>query len=244
MTKASILDNSFKSSHESSPKVYAMIVAAGTGSRYGADIPKQYLKAAGKTIVQHSVAKLVNSKYINDCQLVISTEDTVAKSLTWAGPIRFCFGGDERWKSVFAGVKAIENTGAKPDDFVLIHDAARPCVMSDDIDAVITTALTERYGAILATPVADTLKKVDDMGIIVKTADRADLWQAQTPQVFRLKYLKQVLLEVEAKGLSITDEASGFEQLGFPIRIVEGSRTNIKLTYPSDLSLIEFLLSK
>lgn len=223
-------------------KVYAMIVAAGKGSRYGADVPKQYLQVAGKTVVEHSVAQLAKSKHVTNCQLVIAKEDEVARQLAWALPMRFCIGGAERWHSVQAGVQAIIANGANEDDLILIHDAARPCVLADDIDRVVEAAMNEQYGAILATPVADTLKQVAANGMINKTIDRSQLWQAQTPQVFRVGYLQQVLNAVAEKGLHITDEASGFEQLGYAIRVVEGSRSNMKLTYPSDLAMVGFLL--
>lgn len=224
------------------PTVYTMIVAAGNGSRYGADIPKQYIAISGQTMLQHSVAKLAKSKYIDHCLLVIAKDDILAKTLNWDLPIHFCTGGVERWQSVMAGVAAIANAGAQANDLIVIHDAARPCVLPEDIDAVITSAMLEPYGAILATPVADTLKQVNDKGMIEQTVARDKLWQAQTPQVFRLGYLQKVLKAVAEQGIHITDEASGFEQLGYPIRIVEGSRSNIKLTYPSDLNLISMLL--
>ncbi|PIE47553.1 MAG: 2-C-methyl-D-erythritol 4-phosphate cytidylyltransferase [Gammaproteobacteria bacterium] len=223
-------------------KVFAMVVAAGKGSRYGADVPKQYLTVNHKTIVEHSVSQLAKSQYIKSCHLVIAEDDEIAKRLDWALVMQFCVGGAERWHSVQAGVQAVADSGASSSDLVLIHDAARPCVLPKDIDNVIQVAMNEPYGAILATPVADTLKQVDKWRVITQTVDRSKLWQAQTPQVFRLGYLQKVLTVVAEQGVHITDEASGFEQLGYPIKVVEGSRCNMKLTYPSDLALIGFLL--
>ncbi|WP_434354311.1 2-C-methyl-D-erythritol 4-phosphate cytidylyltransferase [Psychrobacter sp. HD31] len=223
--------------------VFAMIVAAGKGSRYGANIPKQYLTVNHKTVVEHSVSQLAKSQYIKHCHLVISNDDKTAKTLDWALAMQFCIGGAERWHSVQAGMQAIVESSARSNDLVLIHDAARPCVLPKDVDNVIEAAMDEPYGAILATPVADTLKQVDAKGVITQTVDRSKLWQAQTPQVFRLGYLQKVLKTVAEQGVHITDEASGFEQLGYPIKVVEGSRSNMKLTYPSDLDLIGFLLN-
>ncbi len=238
--------------------LYCLIVGAGKGSRFGADTPKQYVTIDNQTVVQHCVAKLAQSSYVCNginnavtlginssveyCHLVIAEDDTLAKKLTWAMPMRFVIGGAERWQSVQAGVNAIADEGAKDDDLVLIHDAGRPCVNPQDIDKVIAMALTEPFGAILATPVVDTLKQVGEKQQIERTVDRQHLWQAQTPQVFRFGVLREVLSEVTQKGLMITDEASGFEQLGYPIKVVSGSRNNIKLTYPEDLQLLKALI--
>ncbi len=242
--------------------VHGLIVAAGKGRRFGSELPKQYLpisvdinktdadktsskainRSATQTILQHSVAKLAQSQYIDSCYLVVAKDDEYAHSLDWVLPVRFAIGGDERWHSVQAGVSAIYADGAKDDDLVLIHDAARPCVQADDIDAVIEVADSEPYGAILATSVADTLKKVSEDATIIATIDRQGLWQAQTPQVFRLGYLQQVLTTVAEQGIHITDEASGFETLGYPVKVVAGSRSNIKLTYSDDLPLLQAIL--
>lgn len=229
-----------------------MIVAAGRGSRFGAAIPKQYLSIHGQTLLQHSVAKLAGSVHINNCLLVIAEDDDTAKKLSFTLPIYFAIGGAERWQSVLAGLDTIIAAGAEDSDLVLIHDAARPAVPLYDIESVIETAMVEHYGAILATPVADTLKQsepsVDSNKLsnqhcyIAKTVDRSDIWQAQTPQVFRVRELRQVLTYVAVHQLSITDEASAFEYLNLPIRLVKGSRQNIKLTYADDSILMTALL--
>ncbi len=141
------------------PSVHAMIVAAGRGSRFGASIAKQYTMLQGQTLLQHSVARLACSTYIDNCLLVIAADDSTAQTLDFALPIYCAIGGAERWQSVQAGVEAISNAGANDTDLVLIHDAARPAVPSHDINNVIEAAMSEPYGAILATPVADTLKE-------------------------------------------------------------------------------------
>ncbi len=243
------------------PSVHAMIVAAGRGSRFGASIAKQYTMLQGQTLLQHSVARLACSNYIDKCLLVIATDDSTAQTLDFTLPIYYAIGGSERWQSVQAGVEAISNTGAKDTDLVLIHDAARPAVPSHDIDKVIEAAMLEPYGAILATPVADTLKEsyIDSSAhseltnnhvytskqhsYAKRTIDRSNMWQAQTPQVFRLEQLQLVLAHVSEHSLAITDEASAFEHLKMPIQLVSGSRQNIKLTYPDDAILLAAILT-
>ena len=242
------------------PRTYAMIVAAGRGSRFGASVAKQYTQLQDQTLLQLSVARLASSQYINRCLLVVAEDDSTASTLDFAIPVYYAIGGDERWQSVQAGVTAISDTGADDSDLVLIHDAARPAVPSHDVDQVIAAALAEPYGAILATPVADTLKtsytksattdKLLDNALdnrsqhyyAKRTIDRSSMWQAQTPQVFRLGALKKVLNYVAEHQFSITDEASAFEYLDLPIRLVAGSRQNIKLTYPDDALLLSAIL--
>lgn len=244
--------------------IHAMIVAAGRGSRFGAPIAKQYTILQGKTLLQHSVARLACSAYIDKCLLVVAADDSTAQTLGFELPIYYVIGGAERWQSVQAGVEAISNAGAEESDLVLIHDAARPAVPSHDIDKVIEAAISEPYGAILATPVADTLKESHDQSASNHTAqselvdipvnssshsyarrtiDRSRIWQAQTPQVFRLGELRKVLAYVCKHQLGITDEASAFEHLNLPIRLVTGSRQNIKLTYPDDATLLAAILN-
>ena len=248
------------------PNIHAMIVAAGRGSRFGAYIAKQYTMLQGQTLLQHSVARLACSAYINQCLLVIAADDNTARTLKFALPIEYAIGGVERWQSVQAGVEAIRQSGAEDSDLVLIHDAARPAVPQQDIDKVIEAAMLEPYGAILATPVADTLKQsyahsttqsnpVNEPAIVnstvnsssysyaKRTIDRSNMWQAQTPQVFRLDQLQRVLSYVAENQLAITDEASAFEHLEMPIRLVSGSRQNIKLTYPDDAILLAAILT-
>lgn len=223
--------------------IHALIVAAGKGSRFGSQLPKQYTPILGKTILEQSVLALSASKYIDAVNLVIARDDSTAEHLAFNVPMAFVEGGAERWQSVQAGVDAIFDKGGHNDDLILIHDAARPCIRTEHINAVIETAKSEPYGAILGVPVADTLKRVDENHQIETTIDRSQLWQAQTPQVFKAGVLRDVLNEVAAQSLMITDEASAFELMGYPIAMVQGNNQNIKLTYADDLSLIEAILS-
>ena len=221
-------------------KIFGLIVAAGRGSRFGGDIPKQYHKIGDKTVLEHSVARL-NLPMITDLTVVVAKDDAYARQLNlpFDRTVYFADGGDERWQSVWAGVQAIRERGADDNDWVLIHDAARPCLPSDDLIALCQS--DEKYGAILATPVVDTLKKVNNQQI-EQTVDRSQLWQALTPQMFRLKALEQVLIKVHQDGLMITDEASAFELAGLPIGIVPASRSNMKLTHADDLPIIQAIL--
>lgn len=250
-------------SMNTTPNIHAMIVAAGRGSRFGASVAKQYTMLQGQTLLQHSVARLARSRYVDKCLLVIAADDSTAQTLEFALPIHYTNGGVERWQSVQAGVETIRQSGAKDSDLVLIHDAARPAVPSQDINQVIEAAMLEPYGAILATPVADTLKqsvlasyghastdsdainsaKIQQHLYIERTLERNNMWQAQTPQVFRLGQLREVLDYVEKHGLTITDEASAFEYLELPIRLVAGNRQNIKLTYSDDAILLTAILT-
>lgn len=250
------------------PSVHAMIVAAGRGSRFGSDLPKQYTSLNGYTLLQHSVARLSTSHDIQTCLLVLAADDTTAMTLSFALPVWYAIGGEERWQSVLAGLIAIIEKGAADDDLILIHDAARPAVTRQDIKAVIDAAKKEPYGAILATAVVDTLKRSQLQShalkpslrptdvltgktpsnyalqtYAVQTIDRSEIWQAQTPQVFRVVQLRRVLEHVESHSLEITDEASAFEHLQLPIRLVNGSRHNIKLTYPEDALLLSAILN-
>ncbi|MGP4952260.1 2-C-methyl-D-erythritol 4-phosphate cytidylyltransferase [Psychrobacter sp. T6-1] len=228
------------------PKLHAMIVAAGRGSRFGASVPKQYTILGNQTLLQHSVGRLAQSEQITECLLVVAADDNTAQNLKFAMPVFYATGGTERWQSVSAGIEAIMSKGASDDDLILIHDAARPTVPLADIDEVIAAAKLEPYGAILAAPVADTLKQAqqDDTSrcYVSHTVDREGMWQAQTPQVFRAGALTKVLEHVALQHLSITDEASAFEYLNLPIRLVTGSQQNIKLTYADDELLILSLI--
>lgn len=232
-----------------SPQVHAMIVAAGRGSRFGASIPKQYIIIDGQTLLQHSVARLSKSDDVAECLLVIAPDDDTAQDLSFDLPTWFAVGGSERWHSVRAGVEAIIDRGAHDDDLILIHDAARPSVPCADIDNVIKAAKLEPYGAILGAPVADTLKQSHTQDsdeaspcYIARTVNREHIWQAQTPQVFRVGSLNKVLGYIDRHNISITDEASAFEHLNLPVRIVTGSRQNIKLTFADDAVLISSVL--
>lgn len=226
-----------------SDKIFALMVAAGSGSRFGSSTPKQYLKVAGKTVLEHSIDRL-SLPQITDLTLVLSADDKFAQGLPFAGKVHFALGGAERFLSVLSGIDAIKQRGAQASDWILIHDAVRPCVSIVDVQRLIETAVHSDdtvAGAILATPVVDTLKFVQNEQI-QHTINRQSLWQAQTPQMFRLADLEAMFATVLKEGCMITDEASGFELLGRTVKVVAGSKLNLKLTYPEDLAMIELIL--
>ncbi|WP_227431212.1 2-C-methyl-D-erythritol 4-phosphate cytidylyltransferase [Psychrobacter sp. I-STPA6b] len=236
-------ESSIKQSDQT-PQVHTLVVAAGKGSRFGAERPKQYTSLLGKPVLLHSLEKLSRSQFIEHVFLVIAKDDAYAQTLNYPLAVTTVYGGAERWLSVMAGVEAIwQQPDSNDADLVLIHDAARPAVMPEHIDAVIETAAQVEYGAILGVPVVDTMKQVARDSNIIQTVDRQNLWQAQTPQVFRLGVLRDMLHRMSESDGVITDEASGFERLGLPIKIVEGSRLNIKMTHPEDVKLLEAILN-
>ncbi|SMY36283.1 2-C-methyl-D-erythritol 4-phosphate cytidylyltransferase [Photobacterium andalusiense] len=221
----------------------AVVPAAGVGSRMAADRPKQYLHIAGKTILEHTVDRLLSLTEITRVVIAISADDPYFPLLPLATDPRIIVvdGGAERADSVFAGLAAIENDNA----WVLVHDAARPCVRQADLRALITAAISSDCGAILATPVRDTMKRGLHHSTppqISHTVDRDNLWHALTPQMFRVGLLRQSLTSALAQGATITDEASALEFCGYTPLLVTGRSDNLKVTQPEDLALAEFYL--
>lgn len=227
-------------------KIHTVVVSAGVGKRFGSDQPKQYQTILGKTILQYSVDALSQVVDITSCYLVISQQDTIAKNLNFALPIHWVIGGKERMHSVFNGVQAIwQAEDSQPDDWVLIHDAGRPCVNLKDVEKLIKQVQAHSAGGILAVPVRDTVKQSisTPQGLLANTTlERNQLWLAQTPQIFPLEKLYNYLQQAIKQHIPFTDEASLFEYFGEKPLLVEGSHTNIKLTYPEDLLFIKTFL--
>jgi len=223
--------------------VIAVVPAAGVGSRMKADRPKQYLKINGKTILEHAVEKLLAHPQVSQIVVAISDDDPYYPELplTQNPQVIRVAGGSERADSVLSALDYIEKQ--QLGDWVMVHDAARPCVQPSDIDKLISTAMSHDVGAILAAPVRDTMKR-GAQGQIDHTVERADLWHALTPQMFRAEPLWNVLSEALQQGVSITDEASAFEWKGFSPALVAGRSDNFKITQPEDLALAEFYLSQ
>ena len=225
-----------------SPRVVAVIPAAGVGSRMQADRPKQYLSLNGKTILEHTIDALLNHPLIDDVIVAISQGDEYFDQLGLRQkPIRVVDGGKERADSVLNGILSLDDN-----DWALVHDAARPCVDDADISNLLSLIDNEDVtGGILATPVRDTMKRVKpSSNIISHTEDRDGLWHALTPQLFPAMLLKRALQEGLAQGVSITDEASAMEFAGHSVAMVSGSPANIKITHPADLPLAEFYLKQ
>lgn len=226
------------------PRHFAIVPAAGSGSRMGADTPKQYLPLLGRPLIHHALAVLCAATQIDKVFVVLSVDDRHWARHDWSalGPKLvplFC-GGASRADSVLGGLRAIAGE-AEQSDWVLVHDAARPCLATWHIDKLVRELAHDEVGGLLAVPVADTLKQADGQRRVQRTVPRDSLWQAQTPQMFRHGMLVEAL---RAAGSDMTDEASAIEQLGLQPRLVESDSRNLKVTYPRDLELASLILRK
>jgi 2-C-methyl-D-erythritol 4-phosphate cytidylyltransferase len=250
-----------------SARRFALIPCAGTGSRAGGNLPKQYQIVAGRPMIWYALAAFAACDAISATALVLAPDDMPLESrfgaAAFAG-LRFdtaFVGGDTRHASVLAGLHHLAQLGATDRDWVLVHDAARPGLTPAMIHALVRAVEGDRadedgpdaaIGGILAVPVPDTLKRADPVsggqpaaGVrISATVPREGLWQAQTPQMFRVGVLRQALQEALAAGAVVTDEASAIERLGLHPRLVNGSLRNFKVTYPEDFALAELLLGE
>ena len=216
-----------------------VIPAAGVGSRMQSDIPKQYLKIFGKEVITRTIEVFLDLECVKDIIVVIGQNDTTFKTLPISKhpKIKIAIGGFERVDSVLSGLKQCTC------NYVMVHDAARPLVIHDDILSLIDTCTKSNcVGGILACAVADTLKSEKD-GCIVSTVDRSHMYRAQTPQLFATKLLIKAIEKSFAKKHLITDEASAMELCGYDVKIVEGKSTNFKLTTPDDFNLAKALIA-
>jgi 2-C-methyl-D-erythritol 4-phosphate cytidylyltransferase len=224
-------------------RYFALVPAAGSGSRFGSSIPKQYLPLAGRPLLHHTLRRLAAEPRIEQVFVVLAPSDADFRTIDWSGlaariqPL-YC-GGDTRAASVYNGLVAARDA-IGGDDWVLVHDAARPCLSAEALGRLIGEVGDDAAGGLLAVPVADTLKRADGDTRVETTERREGLWQAQTPQMFRYGAL------VEALGRSgaatVTDEASAVERLGLKPRLVLGDVRNFKITYAQDLELAEVIL--
>ncbi|MDR7099459.1 2-C-methyl-D-erythritol 4-phosphate cytidylyltransferase [Lysobacter niabensis] len=230
--------------HAADP-VWVVIPAAGRGSRFGGDIPKQYLEVAGRPLIAHALEVLLSHPRVAGAVVALAADDTRWPNWEslWGKPVLRCHGGSERADSVLAALQALP-AGVADTALVLVHDAARPNLRLGDIDRLIAAADAHADGAILAAPVRDTLKRADAQGDIAATEPREGLWRALTPQAFRRGALAAALERARADGVVVTDEAMAMERTGLRPRLVEGREDNIKVTTPADLALVEFLLGK
>ena len=224
---------------------WALVPAAGSGRRFGAEIPKQYLQAAGKPLIEHALDALLSHPDIEGVVVALAADDP-----QWPGwatlhgkPVLTCVGGGERADSVLAALRALPADLAA-DVIVLVHDAARPNLRGEDISRLHDAALAHADGAILAAPVRDTLKRADCDANIAMTEPRDGIWRALTPQAFRRDVLIRALEAARADGIVVTDDAQAVERLGLHPRLVEGREDNLKVTTPADLQLAEFLLTR
>jgi 2-C-methyl-D-erythritol 4-phosphate cytidylyltransferase len=224
-------------------KFWAVVPAAGVGKRMQSDRPKQYLELAGKTVIEQTLARLLGSEVFSAVAVAVSVEDPYWPELELSRhpQVVTAPGGKERADSVLSALKSLHGR-ADENDWVLVHDAARPCITSEDIHKLIDTLVDDDIGGILALSSHDTLKDVQG-DAIVGTLDRRHIWRALTPQMFRYGMLKTALIEAEGNP-AITDEASALELKGLKPKIVEGRPDNIKITRPEDLALATFYLEQ
>lgn len=230
-----------------SAQYFAVIPAAGSGSRFGAPLPKQYLTINGLPLIRHAIDALLADQRIARVVVVLSPEDVdwhaACVPTDMADRVAIIHqGGATRAESVLNGINWLsKQSEVEPDDWILVHDAARPCLAAPQIDALITTLANDAVGGLLAIPVADTLKRAADDCRVERTVDRRQLWQAQTPQMFRLALLQNALTAVD---LAVaTDESAAIEALGHAPKLVPGTLANFKVTYPADLPLAAAIMN-
>jgi 2-C-methyl-D-erythritol 4-phosphate cytidylyltransferase len=224
---------------------WVVVPAAGRGARFGGEIPKQYLDLLGRPLIEHTLRALLAHPSISGAMVALSANDP-----HWRGwrelegkPVLTCLGGGERADSVLAGLRALP-ASVPADDWVLVHDAARPCVKALDLSRLFAALKTDPVGALLAAPVRDTLKRAGDDGRVESTVPRGSMWRALTPQAFRRDSLVRALESAERAGVVATDEAMAIERLGLKPLLVEGSEDNLKVTTPADLAVAESILRR
>ncbi|WP_150622617.1 2-C-methyl-D-erythritol 4-phosphate cytidylyltransferase [Pandoraea captiosa] len=233
-----------------SDRLFAVIPCAGAGVRAGAAVPKQYRSVGGLPMLAHALAAFDACSEFAQTLLVLAPDDNHFDGRRF-GTLRFAVrrcGGASRHASVLGGLQALAEFGAQDSDWVLVHDAARPGITPELIRTLVGALRNDPVGGILALPVADTLKREtppaekDGLASVGATESRDGLWQAQTPQMFRLGMLRRALEDALAAGAEVTDEASAIERMGHAPKLVRGSLRNFKVTYPEDFALAEAFL--
>ena len=223
------------------PAFWAVIPAAGVGARMAADRPKQYLQLGGRTILEHSLGCFLDHPRLKGLVVSLAIDDPYWPTLACDTDPRIqrADGGSERSGSVLNALLQLNALGASDEDWVLVHDAARPNLSRDDLDKLLAELADDPVGGLLAVPARDTLKRVDKHGRVVDTIDRSLIWQAYTPQMFRLGALHRALADSLVADAVITDEASAMEWSGQAPRLIEGRSDNIKVTRPEDLEWLK-----
>ncbi|WOG25454.1 2-C-methyl-D-erythritol 4-phosphate cytidylyltransferase [Endozoicomonas sp. 8E] len=220
------------------PRFWAVVPAAGVGRRMQSAIPKQYLEIHGRTLIEHTVERLLGFSVLEKLIVVIGAEDEYYKDIEMLRDSRIMLvqGGDERYHSVLNGLKALSEL-ADAEDWVMVHDVARPCIRHSDLEWLVKQLTGHTTGGLLGMPVRDTMKRTSSSGEVIETVDRDELWHALTPQMFRMKLLYDALKKALDDGMPVTDEASAIEYAGFKPLMVEGHSDNIKVTRSADLTL-------
>ncbi len=224
---------------------WAVVPAAGSGQRMGGDVPKQFLALGNLTVLEHSLEALWRAVKLKGLVLVSAGHPALASIQERYASYRLlrAAGGSERCHSVLNGLEALQGK-AGDEDWVLVHDAARPCVRQQDLHHLLDYIGSHPVGGLLGFPVHDTVKRADERQQVYATVDRNGLWQAHTPQMFRYALLRDALKCALADGYRVTDEASAVEHAGYRPLLVEGHADNIKITHPADLPLAEFFLTQ
>lgn len=225
-------------------KLWAVIPAAGFGRRMDSDIPKQYLPLSGRTVIEWTLSHFLDNPSIAGVVVAISDGDPYWQDLGLGHPkLVTAKGGTERSDSVLSALHKLDSM-ASPDDWVLVHDAARPCLTEKDLEQLIGELRDHPVGGVLGTPMSDTVKKTNADNEVIDTPDRSRLWRAFTPQMFRLKALTDALVMAAKEGNVVTDDASAMELAGLHPKMVMGRADNIKITQPGDLQLAELFLQE
>lgn len=225
------------------PPFWALIPAAGIGSRMCADRPKQYLQLADKTIIEHTLECFLDHPQLRGVVVSLAVDDPYWPTLACANDLRIqrADGGVERADSVLSGLLRLSELGAQEQDWVLVHDAARPNLARSDLNLLLSELANDPVGGLLAVPARDTLKRASADGRVQATVDRSTIWQAFTPQMFRLGELQRALADALVTGAAITDEASAIEWAGQAPRLIEGRADNLKVTRAEDLQSLNLL---
>lgn len=225
----------------SDERYWVLVPAAGLGARMQTKTAKQYLQLCGKTVLDHTLTRLTTYARFEKVMVVTSADDDLWPTTSWHkhAKILNTNGGQNRAQSVLNGLNALQPL-AKANDWVLVHDAARPCITHADLGLLITQVSAHAVGGVLGAPVRDTMKRTDEHNAVLRTENRANLWHAFTPQMFRFELLLKSLQSALEKSLTITDESSAIELTGAQPLLVEGRMDNIKITYPNDIALAEF----
>lgn len=223
------------------PSFSVIIPAAGIGSRMRADRPKQYLPLAGRALIEHTLDCFLDHPGLQKLVVCTAADDPWWPHLPCANHplIQRAVGGAERADSVLNGLRVLLESGASAADWILVHDAARPNLARTDLDRLLAELADDTVGGLLAVPARDTLKRAGSDGRVQETVDRSVIWQAYTPQMFRLGALRNALGDALAAGAQVTDESSAMEFAGFAPRLVEGRADNLKVTRPEDLQWLE-----
>jgi 2-C-methyl-D-erythritol 4-phosphate cytidylyltransferase len=233
------------SAGEPGVRYWGVVPAAGLGQRIGAEVPKQYLQLGGQSIISHTVRRMLDWGFLQGLVVALHRDDRWWSQLAVAGDARVetVAGGEQRCHSVLAALTFLHGRAAAQ-DWVLVHDAARPCIRRADVENLRQICARDAVGGLLALPVAETVKRADAHGRVAQTLDRHGLWLAQTPQMFRYGQLLDCLDKALARGGQVTDEAAAIELAGLQPRLITGDRSNIKITLPADLAAAQAWLSE